>query len=186
MDEVKYLPAKEFAEKAGIARQNIYKAYKNPNSKIYPYVKVLPKGIYISTQALTDLYNLDNTEQTQADTEKKEQTPAQKTPDTAPIVEVDSQRTPADTSEQPPADTQRQPEQPPISPMESQLYTDYIRHLEEEIKRLTEANQKQQEHIDRLIELSNNQAFIIAKQEVKSLEAPAPKRSLIKRLFGKD
>lgn len=205
MEEVKYIPVKEFAERAGIARQNIYKAYSNPKSKIYPYVQVKPKGIFISTQALTDLYTPDNTEQTPADTEKQEQTPAQETPDTAPIVKTDNEQTPADTSEQPPADTGKQPEQPPIAPTESQLYTDYIRHLEAEIQRLTEektvlqqANQKQQEQImdlsNRVIEVSN-QALSALKQEQHLTyldkapdrpEAPAPKRSLLKRLFGND
>lgn len=206
MEEVKYISVKEFAEKAKISRQSLYKAYSNPNSKIFPYVQVKPKGVYISTQALIDLYNTEQPEATPADKSNKPLTNQETTPANNNVVKADNEQTPADTIEQPPADNQKQPEQPPIAPTESQLYTDYIRHLEAEIQRLTEektvlqqANQKQQEQIidlsNRVIEISD-QAFIIAKQEQhltyldkapdRPEEAPAPKRSLLKRLFGKD
>lgn len=191
MKEVEYIPVKEFAERAKISRQSLYKAYNNPNSKIYPYVQVKPKGVYISTQALTDLYN---------DTDNPEQ------PEATQQTKTDNRETTSDTIEQPTADKQRQQEQPQIALMESQIYTDYITHLEAEIKRLTEekealqqANQKQQEQImdlsNRFADLSN-QALSALKQEQhltyldkapdRPEEAPAPKRSLLKRLFGKD
>lgn len=61
MDEL--LEIKEFAEKAGISRQSVYKAYNNPNSRLYPYVVSTPKGPRIKTQALVDIY--DNPKQPQ-------------------------------------------------------------------------------------------------------------------------
>lgn len=56
MDEL--LEIKEFAEKAGISRQSVYKAYNNPNSRLYPYVVSTPKGPRIKAQALVDIYDI--------------------------------------------------------------------------------------------------------------------------------
>lgn len=199
MEEVKYIPVREFAERAKISRQSLYKAYSNPKSKIYPYVQVKPKGIYISTQALIDLY--DNPEQAEATARNNGEHP-----NPAPQAMADKESVVETNNGAQPTDTEKQPEKPPVVPMESQLYTAYITHLEAEVKRLTEekealrqTNQKQQEQI---IDLSNkvmeisNQAFIIAKQEQhltyldkapdRPEEAPAPKRSLLKRLLGMD
>lgn len=210
MEEIKYISVKEFAEKAKISRQSLYKAYNNPNSKIYPYVQLKQKGVYISTQALKDLYDKnDNPEQqesTQTDNNGKPLTAQEKTPDNTEVVKADNAQTAPDNPGQPTADNKDNPEQPPIAPMESQIYKDYISHLEAEVKRLTEekealqqAHQKQQEQIielsNRVIEISN-QAFIIARQEQhltyldkapdRPEEGTPPKRNILKRLFGKN
>lgn len=205
MAEPKYLTIREFAEKAGIRRQGLYKAYSNPKSKIYPYVRLEGKNVYISQEALTAVYGVVTT----ADNQTTPET-TQETTETTPASVNENQDTPGETtktthevvSETTPETTR----QPPITPMESQLYTDYISHLKEEIERLTEEkevlrqeNQKQQEQI---IDLSNrfaeisNQALLALKQEQhltyldkapdKQEEVPTPKRSLLKRLFGKD
>lgn len=65
MDEL--LEIKEFAEKAGISRQSVYKAYHNPNSRLQPYVISTPKGPRIKAQALADIY--DNPKQPQETTQ---------------------------------------------------------------------------------------------------------------------
>lgn len=57
------LEIKEFALRAGISRQSVYKAYNNPNSRLYPYVVSTPKGPRIKAQALVDIY--DNPEHPQ-------------------------------------------------------------------------------------------------------------------------
>lgn len=51
------LEIKEFALRAGISRQSVYKAYNNPNSRLYPYVVSTPKGPRIKAQALVDIYD---------------------------------------------------------------------------------------------------------------------------------
>lgn len=51
------LEIKEFALRAGISRQSVYKAYNNPNSRLYPYVVSTPKGPRIKAQALIDIYD---------------------------------------------------------------------------------------------------------------------------------
>lgn len=211
MEDKKYLTVKEFAEQAGIRRQGLYKAYSNPKSKIYPFVRLEGKNVYISKEALTAVYGVVNT----ADNKQTAKT-TQETTKATPAFLDDNKDNPTETTQPTPEvvketiqqTTKTTPEttqQPPIAPVESQLYTDYIRHLEAEIQRLTEekealqqVSQKQQEQIielsNRVIEISN-QAFIIAKQEQhltyldkapdRPEEAPQ-KRSLLKRLFGKD
>lgn len=211
MEEKKYLTVKEFAEQAGIRRQGLYKAYSNPKSKIYPFVRLEGKNVYISKEALTAVYGVVNTadnkttakttqettKATPASLDESRDNPTETTQPTPEVVKETTQQTTKTTPET--------PQQPPIAPVESQLYTAYITHLEAEVKRLTEekealqqANQKQQEQI---IELSNkfaevsNQALSALKQEQHLTyldkapdrqEETAPKRSLLQRLFGKD
>lgn len=93
------LEIKEFALRAGISRQSVYKAYNNPNSRLHPYVVSTPKGPRIKAQALSDIY--DNPEQPQETT-------------------ADSPRHPETTEETPPVASsqfavgnQKQPETPP-------------------------------------------------------------------------
>lgn len=195
MEEVKYIPVKEFAERAGIARQNIYKAYNNPNSKIYPYVQVKPKGIFISTQALTDLYDIpDNDEQPTID-------------------ELEQQELVADREK----DSQKQEKQPTIDTFGYNVYNDFINHLQHEINQeQTKYNQltaqidrlnsiiqekdriiaEQSRQITAMVELSNkaltattNQQTLSAMDKQPMLDSQdnvaQPRKGIIKRLFGR-
>lgn len=142
MEEVKYISVKEFAEKAGIARQNIYKAYNNPKSKIYPYVKVLPRGIFISTQALTDLYdNKDNCEQPTID-------------------ELEQQKPVADKE----LEGQRQEKTTPIDTFGYSVYNDFVNHLQTEIKQEQSKYNQLSTQIDRLNDIIQEKDRIIAEQ----------------------
>lgn len=195
MEEVKYIPVKEFAERAGIARQNIYKAYNNPNSKIYQYVQVKPKGIFISTQALTDLYDIpDNDEQPTID-------------------ELEQQELVADREK----DSQKQEKQPTIDTFGYNVYNDFINHLQHEINQeQTKYNQltaqidrlnsiiqekdriiaEQSRQITAMVELSNkaltattNQQTLSAMDKQPMLDSQdnvaQPRKGIIKRLFGR-
>lgn len=199
MEEAKYIPAKEFAERAGIARQNIYKAYKNPKSKIYPYVKVLPKGIYISTQALTDLYDTtDNTEQLTID-------------------ELEQQELATDKE----TDSQKQEKQSTVDTFGYNVYNDFINHLQHEInqeqskynqlttqidrlngiiqekdriiaeqsRQITALNQSMVELTNKALTATTNQQTLSAMEKQPILDTQdnvaQPRKGIIKRLFGR-
>lgn len=58
MDEVKYIPVKEFAERAGVSTQAIYKAVRKANGKLSPYVIQDGNRYYIKSNALTEVYGV--------------------------------------------------------------------------------------------------------------------------------
>lgn len=58
MEEVKYIPVKEFAERAGVSTQAIYKQTRNTASRLQPYISRKGKHTYISVSALTEIYNV--------------------------------------------------------------------------------------------------------------------------------
>jgi predicted DNA-binding protein YlxM (UPF0122 family) len=75
MIEVGYLSISEFAEKAGVSKQAIYKQTKNKNSKIAPYVIREGKRTLIKAAALNELYGVDTAELTfTTQTEEEEAT----------------------------------------------------------------------------------------------------------------
>lgn len=150
MEEVKYITVKEFAQRAGISRQTIYKTYSNPNSRLYPYVKVLPKGIYISTQALIDLYNNPCNEE-QVTIEELEQLKAKETKET---------------------DIQKQTEQPYVDTFEHSIYNDFVSYLKNEI------NQKQ-EQIDKLNNIIQEKDRIIIEQAGQIISLTTLSQSMV-------
>ena len=59
MIEIEYLSIAEFAEKAGVSKQAIYKQVNNENSQIAPFVLREGRKIFIKISALSELYNID-------------------------------------------------------------------------------------------------------------------------------
>lgn len=59
MIEVEYLSIAEFAEKAGVSKQAIYKQVGNENSQIAPYLLRDGKRTLIKVSALRELYKVD-------------------------------------------------------------------------------------------------------------------------------
>lgn len=59
MVEVEYLSIAEFAEKAGVSKQAIYKQVGNENSQIAPYLLRDGKRTLIKVSALRELYKVD-------------------------------------------------------------------------------------------------------------------------------
>lgn len=64
MVEVECLSIAEFAEKAGVSKQAIYKQVNNENSQLTPYIVREGKRTLIKASALVELYGVDTTETT--------------------------------------------------------------------------------------------------------------------------
>lgn len=128
MVEVEYLSIAEFAEKAGVSKQAIYKQVNNENSQISPYVLREGKKTLIKASALSELYKVD--------TEKTTLT----TPTEGNQTTFTTQTEGGEVEETTPQSTQdNQEEQPsnPISTQENQpISTDYIAFLKEQVAEL--------------------------------------------------
>ena len=128
MVEVEYLSIAEFAEKAGVSKQAIYKQVGNENSQIAPYLLRDGKRTLIKVSALRELYKVDTENLTfttpAEDTEQPEATPKGES-----VVE---ETTPPTTLDNP----TKQPNNP-ISTQENQpLSTDYIEFLKAQVAEL--------------------------------------------------
>ena len=128
MVEVEYLSIAEFAEKAGVSKQAIYKQVNNENSQIAPYLLRDGKRTLIKVSALRELYKVD-TENLTFTTPTEDAGATQPTPKGKSEVE-----------EQPPQTTLDNPtDQPnnPISTLENQpISTDYIEFLKAQVAEL--------------------------------------------------
>ena len=128
MVEVEYLSIAEFAEKAGVSKQAIYKQVGNENSQIAPYLLRDGKRTLIKVTALRELYKVDTENLTfttpAEDTEQPEATPKGES-----VVE---ETTPPTTLDNP----TKQPNNP-ISTQENQpISTDYIEFLKAQVAEL--------------------------------------------------
>lgn len=128
MVEVEYLSIAEFAEKAGVSKQAIYKQVGNENSQIAPYLLRDGKRTLIKVSALRELYKVDTENLTfttpAEDTEQPEATPKGES-----VVE---ETTPPTTLDNP----TKQPNNP-ISTQENQpISTDYIEFLKAQVAEL--------------------------------------------------
>ena len=128
MVEVEYLTIAEFAEKAGVSKQAIYKQVGNENSQIAPYLLRDGKRTLIKVSALRELYKVDTENLTfttpAEDTEQPEATPKGES-----VVE---ETTPPTTLDNP----TKQPNNP-ISTQENQpISTDYIEFLKAQVAEL--------------------------------------------------
>ena len=128
MVEVEYLSIAEFAEKAGVSKQAIYKQVNNENSQIAPYLLRDGKRTLIKVSALRELYKVDIENLTfTTPTEDAEAT--QTTPKGKSEVEEQPRQTTLDN----PAE---QPDNP-ISTQENQpISTDYIEFLKAQVAEL--------------------------------------------------
>ena len=128
MVEVEYLSIAEFADKAGVSKQAIYKQVNNGNSQIAPYLLRDGKRTLIKVSALQALYGVD-TENLTFTTPTEDTEPTQTTPRGNDRVE-----------EQPPQTTPESPTEQPIKPsstLENQpISTDYIEFLNAEVAEL--------------------------------------------------
>lgn len=57
--EKQYLTVIEFAQRAGISKQAVYKQVNNPDSRLQPYIITKGKRSFVEISALTELYNVD-------------------------------------------------------------------------------------------------------------------------------
>lgn len=177
MDEVKYIPVKEFAERAGVSTQAIYKAVRKANGKLSPYVIQDGNRYYIKSNALTEVYGVGIIE-TNLTTNQ-------------PTQEVEKQPTLQPTN------------QPGTNPFTTYLLSQ-IDELKAEIERyksivqekdrmIAEQNTQMAELTQSMVELSNraltattNQQHLSAMDKQPTIEEVAqPRKGLIKRLFGR-
>lgn len=128
MVEVEYLSIAEFAEKAGVSKQAIYKQVGNENSQIAPYLLRDGKRTLIKVSALRELYKVD-TEFSTITTPTEDAGQPEATPKWESKVE--------DTT--PPTTLDNPTEQPdnPFSTIENQpISTDYIEFLKAQVAEL--------------------------------------------------
>lgn len=128
MVEVEYLSIAEFAEKAGVSKQAIYKQVGNENSQIAPYLLRDGKRTLIKVSALRELYKVDTEFSTfTTPTEDAGQ------PEATPKGESKVEETTPQTTEDNPT---QQPDNP-FSTIENQpISTDYIEFLKAQVAEL--------------------------------------------------
>lgn len=125
MVNVEYLSIAEFAERAGVSKQAIYKQIGNENSQIAPYILREGKRTLIKVSALRELYKVDIEETTfTTPTEGIEQPKSTQTE----VVEVETP-TPKTNPDQP----QKQPLQPEPTQESQPISTDYIEFLKAQL-----------------------------------------------------
>lgn len=128
MVEVEYLSIAEFAEKAGVSKQAIYKQVNNENSQIAPYLLREGKKTLIKVSALAELYKVE-AEISTSTTPKEEENTTLSTPKEGIEVEATTQQT-----------TQENEVNQPINPISTQenqpLSTDYIEFLKAQVAEL--------------------------------------------------
>lgn len=64
MSETEYLSIADFASRAGVSKQAIYKQIRNENSQIAPYLLQDGKRTFIKVDALNALYRVENSDST--------------------------------------------------------------------------------------------------------------------------
>ena len=128
MVEVEYLSIAEFAEKAGVSKQAIYKQVGNENSQIAPYLLRDGKRTLIKVSALRELYKVD-TENLTFTTPTEDAGQPEATPKGESKVEETTPQTTADNPTQQPNN--------PFSTIENQpISTDYIEFLKAQVAEL--------------------------------------------------
>ena len=128
MVEVEYLSIAEFAEKAGVSKQAIYKQVNNENSQIAPYLLREGKKTLIKVSALAELYKVE-AEISTSTTQQEGENTTLSTPKEGGEVEATT-----------PKATQEGEANQPINPTSTQenqpLSTDYIEFLKAQVAEL--------------------------------------------------
>ena len=130
MVEVECLSIAEFAEKAGVSKQAIYKQVNNENSQLAPYIVREGRRTLIKTIALAELYKVDTT-QVKKTTPPKGNKPTLNNPNSETRVDTTTQESTQQSQPDNPKTTFSTEESQPIS-------TDYIAFLKAQIAELKE------------------------------------------------
>ena len=128
MVDVGYISIAEFAEKAGVSKQAIYKQVNNENSQLAPYILREGKKTLIQISALSALYGVDTTQTTPINP-----TATAEQPNSTPIEEIEVEETTPQTT---PSNPKNNPTQPEPTPKNQPISTDYIAFLKEQIAEL--------------------------------------------------
>lgn len=152
MTDVEYLSIADFAEKAGVSKQAIYKQISNDNSQITPYILKDGKKTVIKISALNELYGVE-IDFSNNSTQKS----SLLNPDFNPTVEEKS--------------TQVNPESQPFNPVSTPEFqpisTDYIEFLKTQVSEL-KAEKAEIEH--RLNSIIQEKDSIIKEQSAQLAE----------------
>ena len=124
MFDVEYLTIAEFADRAGVSKQAIYKQVNNENSQIAPFLLRDGKKTYIKVSALSELYKVDTLGLTQ--TEEKQ-------PFSTKQEQVEVEKTTEQTTQSNP---KKQPDNPNSTQFNQPISTDYIEFLKKQIEEL--------------------------------------------------
>lgn len=187
MDEVKYIPVKEFAERAGVSTQAIYKAVRKANGKLSPYVIQDGNRYYIKSNALTEVYgvgiietNLTTNQPTETNQNQPKATAIQ--PDGCENV---NQKQPNSTNQQPDFTTYLLAEIEELK-AEKAGYLDTIQKQAEQIAELAE---RCAELANRALTTTTNQQTLAAMDRAAEppqiAETTEHSRSFWQRLFKK-
>lgn len=125
MIEVECLSIAEFAEKAGVSKQAIYKQVNNENSQLTPYIVREGKRTLIRSSALMELYGVDTT-QADFSTHTDGDQPTQTTQKQPKEVDYSTQFSTPEKPTDNPETTFSTPDYQPVS-------TDYIAFLKEQL-----------------------------------------------------
>ena len=128
MVDVGYISIAEFAEKAGVSKQAIYKQVNNENSQLAPYILREGKKTLIQISALSALYGVDTTQTTPINP-----TATAEQPNSTPTGETEVEETTPQTT---PSNPKNNPTQPEPTPKNQPISTDYIAFLKEQIAEL--------------------------------------------------
>ena len=128
MVDVGYISIAEFAEKAGVSKQAIYKQVNNENSQLAPYILREGKKTLIQISALSALYGVDTTQTTPINP-----TATAEQPNSTPTGETEVEETTPQTT---PSNPKNNPIQPEPTPKNQPISTDYIAFLKEQIAEL--------------------------------------------------
>lgn len=187
MEEIKYISVKEFAERAGVSTQAIYKAVRKANGRLSPYVIQEENRYYINPLALTEVYRVGIMETNLATNQ----------PTPKPTKGFTNQ-----PQNQPTLQPTNQPKGLPTNPDFATYLLSQIDELKAEIERykgivkekdrmIAEQNTQLAELTQSMVELSNRALTATTNQQHLSAmdkaiaEVAQPRKGIIKRLFGR-
>lgn len=119
-----YISITDFAVRANITRQAVYKQVNNPNSQLFPYVKKEGKHIFIAVRALAEVYKVDCNKSTQKMTTSKPEKPLE--------IQEEEERGCQSTNDN--------------------LTTDFVNHLKTQIEALTAEKSQMEERYNAIIQ----------------------------------
>ena len=215
MDGLEYLTIAEFAERAGVSKQAIYKQVNNENSQISPYILKKGKRTFIKISALSELYGVYSTQPTISTQDETPDT-TQPTQETTLPEEENKLFQPGSTYNQPNSTYNIQP-----------ISTDYIEFLKAQVaelkaekaevelrlsatiqekdsiisdqaKQLAQLTQQVAQIADKALVATSQQQYLTALEKGEKVETPkmetipesetsidTPKKSFWSKFFGK-
>lgn len=159
-----YLTISVFALRAGVSQQAIGKQTRNPNSRLFPYIKKENGRTLINSKALFDLYKIDlyntethdNPEATENNPEATETKPEKNpnetasNPTTTQEQPIETQETTPNNPTENPRETQEQP-QSNGNKTQEQINIDYIEYLKAQVLELKHEKQEIEEKYIQII-----------------------------------